>query len=452
MAELQVPQVDFRSLGDLGEIYRQNQTRALRERTLADLANGAGPLDYDNAARKLLSIGDQQGAVTLANLGRAVAEQQYQHGRDATADQFRRDEAVRAQANADRSFGLQQRQIDASINGGRVPAGFEAAPGGGLRPIAGGPEDPTYLANKTNATNKGQQFHVTDITKLTEEGQKFTNVTGFANSFEDRFGGRMLGTGDSQMFMGRHLPQGLAGKDNADAATWWQGYDKYKNVVRHDLYGGALTPNETFQFEKADITPTMRPEQIRKNLEIQRNIIQTAATRKAAALIEAGYDPRPIAAAYGVDLRTLGINPQRGATGTVPASASGVAAPAAPGQGAQNVDVQGSIANARAAIAADPRKRDGVIAKLRANGIDPALLDAQQPQAPAANASPDLSFALPQNVAPQQPTIMGMTQPSTPMEVSPSALPGWVNDLADRLARTREDRQAPVVSALGIRG
>jgi hypothetical protein len=100
--------LDFSPLANLGKVYQQAQQDALRKQTLADLGNGAGPLDYAEASRKMLAAGDTQAAFTLANLGNQADERNYQHSRDARDFGFREQEAQRAQGNTDRAFTLQQ--------------------------------------------------------------------------------------------------------------------------------------------------------------------------------------------------------------------------------------------------------------------------------------------------------------------------------------------------------
>jgi hypothetical protein len=51
------------------------------------------------------------------------------------------------------SYGLQKRAADRADD--KTPAGFEAAPEGGYRPIAGGPSDPNYLKTRQQATEPG---------------------------------------------------------------------------------------------------------------------------------------------------------------------------------------------------------------------------------------------------------------------------------------------------------
>jgi hypothetical protein len=125
MAELRVPDLDFSQLSGLGDTYRKAQANQVRQQTLAELGNGSGPLDYETAARKLLAVGDREGAMSLATLGMRQGEQQYQRGRDTASDQFRT-----------RQLDIQERgltQKNDSI-GGQVEQRRRAAAEMGLQP------------------------------------------------------------------------------------------------------------------------------------------------------------------------------------------------------------------------------------------------------------------------------------------------------------------------------
>lgn len=128
MAELTVPQIDFSSLGQLPEIYRQGQANALRQQTLASLGQG-GPAD----AAALLKSGD----LSLAQLGINLQTKQ-------SEDAWRREEATRAQKNSDRSYGLQVRSANRADD--PTPTGFAKQPDGTYAPLQGGPQDPAYQA------------------------------------------------------------------------------------------------------------------------------------------------------------------------------------------------------------------------------------------------------------------------------------------------------------------
>jgi hypothetical protein len=143
------------------------------------------------------------------------------------------------------------------------------------------------------------------VTKLVDEGGKFTSLKSFGDSFEDDFAGMSAGPIDYGK-AAKTVGQLNIGTENARrAAQWWQGYDRYKNVVRKDLYGATLTPSEESAFESSDIRPGMDPGQVRHNLKIQKTILENAMKRKSDAYTASGYNPDVINRAYGVDTATL---------------------------------------------------------------------------------------------------------------------------------------------------
>lgn len=260
----------------------------------------------------------------LEQLAGQREDRQFARERDSRDFQFRQDEsklnrdqwqqqflATQRNAGASQSIALAQlRLAQDQFARGEVPAGFERDPSNpnSLRPRTGGPADPTYVQAVNEVKARPQNLSAGDITKLSDEGGKFQNLRGFGTSFQDRFAGRLPGTGDLQMTAGRYLPA-IAGQNNAEGATWWQGYDRYKNQVRNDLFGSALTATEQSAFEKADINPSMNPDQIRKNLAEQERVIAAAVKRKAGALVAGNYNPQQIAAAYGLKPDELGVDP-----------------------------------------------------------------------------------------------------------------------------------------------
>jgi hypothetical protein len=270
---------------------------------------------------------------------------------DPTLD-FHKQQAEREQANKDRSFALEEKKFNAVVEGGKVPAGFQKNSDGSLSPIKGGPQDPEYIKETTALKEKPRNMSISDITKLSEEGGKFANITGFVNDFKDEYAGHTI-LGEGANVAGRYLPEGVVGKSTKEGADWWQGYDRYKNVVRNELFGSALTATEKAAFEKADISPRMDPETIKSNLNKQKQLVEGAIKRKAQAAIDAGYKPEAIASAYGVSLESLGIKTDKSS------------------KGGSNNDA--ALQKARDAIAKGAPK-DAVVKRLQDAGIDPSGL------------------------------------------------------------------------------
>jgi hypothetical protein len=345
--------MDFSEIGNLRKTYDDARTKAVREQTLAQLGQGA---DVNAVANQLFRTGDVEGGLSLSRLGEMRAQR------------------AQTQSNADRSFEEQRRQFNVGAEGGRIPAGWEKTPTG-MRPITGGPEDPNYLRQKTEAVDKGRPMSITDITKLSEEGGKFANIGGFVDTFKPEFAGHISPqVGAVSNWAGRHLPESVVGETRAQSAAWWQQYDKFKNLVRNELYGASLQPSETALFEKSDVNAGMDPKQIKTNLETQRTIAENGLKRKANAMIAAGYKPDVIAKAYGLNLDTLGVSTNKNAVPPPQASAPKTGGPNKEAVQAARANQAATLEEARAALKANPANRDIIVYRLKQVGIDPAGL------------------------------------------------------------------------------
>lgn len=154
---------------------------------------------------------------------------------------------------------------------------------------------------KPSPKDKDRRLSVSDISKLSEEGGKLSQINTFQSTFKPEFGGwKSNKVGDLVNEAARNLPEGVVGKNAAESAGWWQDYDRYKNMVRHELFGSALTKSESDAFMRADIGPGMTPEQITRNLATQKRVVEAAIRRKGKGLIGSTYDRGAIASAYGV--------------------------------------------------------------------------------------------------------------------------------------------------------
>lgn len=146
--------------------------------------------------------------------------------------------------------------------------------------------------------DKRHRLSVTDVKKLSEDTRKLQAIDRYSGGFKDEYAGHLI-TGDIPNWIGRHVA-GAPGSLK-DAANWWQDYSQYRNAVRHELFGSALTAPERSAFLESDITPRMAPDMIRRNLARQQEIVRNALKREGSALIAEGHKKAAIAAAYGVD-------------------------------------------------------------------------------------------------------------------------------------------------------
>lgn len=89
MAELTVPRVNFSALGELGEVYDRSKEKASWDGLSLAALGQDGKFDYDKAGAHMMKAGNPKGALQI-----------YQ--------------TAKAQSNADRSYSLQERQLEAS--------------------------------------------------------------------------------------------------------------------------------------------------------------------------------------------------------------------------------------------------------------------------------------------------------------------------------------------------
>lgn len=141
------------------------------------------------------------------------------------------------------------------------------------------------------------------------------------NNFRPSFGGYKAGTfGDIDNF----IKKNLAG-DKTGAADWWATYQGKANLIRHALFGSALTKTEKAEWDKAAINPGMRPEVIQANLKRQEE-----AEHRAVAKLGKGWSMT-----YGKDQVEAFIGRQLEDAPEAPASGT----PTAPGAARSKADI-----------------------------------------------------------------------------------------------------------------
>lgn len=114
--------------------------------------------------------------------------------------------------------------------------------------------------------------------KLTQLGSTRRDAQRFLDSFKDEYGGYILdAVGNMSNAAGKTFG------DDTGQAQFWQDYQTFLNVERNDLFGSALTPSERVEFHKAIISPGMNPDEIRKNLTRQVELVNEVTKRKYAS-------------------------------------------------------------------------------------------------------------------------------------------------------------------------
>lgn len=137
--------------------------------------------------------------------------------------------------------------------------------------------------NETGPSGKSLPPNV--INKISEVSQTFDEFDGLRNTFQDSFGGYGADfAGNAANLIRRNITN-----DEDGQADWWSRYQSQKNVIRNRLFGSALTATEKAEFDKAMISPGMKPDVIKKNLKRQAEQIAKAEQKLIRAYGIGGY-------------------------------------------------------------------------------------------------------------------------------------------------------------------
>jgi len=91
------------------------------------------------------------------------------------------------------------------------------------------------------------------------------------DEFIDSFGGMgfgLKGFGNRETADRQLIADSISGA-NPERNAYWQRYKVWENLMRHELFGGALTAEEIAQWNAAAAHPSQDPKVIRNNLKLQ---------------------------------------------------------------------------------------------------------------------------------------------------------------------------------------
>jgi hypothetical protein len=501
IAPLQLPSsqgfsggLDFAPLANLGKVYEQAQAKQALQQALGGGADLTDPKSLTALAARILP-NDPTLGLSLTSLANTAANTQYQHGRDASNDQWREQESARSQGNTDRSLGFQanadaraqeaqrltiQKQADelaaskefnnslGSLYNIQAPAGVPSAPPPGAPPApvaqaqpvapgdptmpqispraiqliaaAGSPrlpqaqretaktlltaeldaskatgdikewafakaQDPntepftTWLRNNKAASKTevnidqksetafakegggglGKQF-----VKLSEEGQSARQDLALVGQLRDL--GAVVQTGAPAAIQGWLANQGIKVGPNVGAVEAYGSIIDKLTPAQRIPGSGATSDYEGVMFKNSlpKLINTPQGNEIISNTlaslaqyKVDRAVIAEKALsgelKPGEALTQMRALPSPYANfkefAKGGGFRADQNDP--GSTGPTPTGRQPTTAKEVP---MTNVEIDQSLANARAAVARNPGARDAIAAKLKAAGIDPGGL------------------------------------------------------------------------------
>jgi len=158
------------------------------------------------------------------------------------------------------------------------------------------------LAAQSKAKGEDSQF--TKISggradKLYDETEKASTVLSLMDAMPQVGSSSGLPmVGSASNWLATNAPAFASEDAEIDSDTWRQWNMEYNNIIRHGLFGSALTATEQAAWKAASINPNMTPEQIARNMENMRAITQNKAAKRAISLMNEGRPKQWIYDAY----------------------------------------------------------------------------------------------------------------------------------------------------------
>lgn len=177
------------------------------------------------------------------------------------------------------------------------------------------------------------QSALKDIGALEETAARIGNLQ---REFDPSYAGLK---GAAATIAGNNIP-GVTTK----ASEWWKNYRKEAELVeRHAMFGASLTENEQKAWRSADISPTMAPEAIQRNLTRRAELAQKVFANAVDRQQRAGYNARD---AFGTPEPQRNIGGAGGAwdDSTAPVRVSSKAERDRLPKGTRYMDPQGNVA------------------------------------------------------------------------------------------------------------
>jgi hypothetical protein len=232
-------------LSGLGDTIAKQRTEAARKEAFANINNPDGTVDFQKAIMGLTRAGDVEGAARISQLAGAAEDRK-----------FRREEAVRSQGNADRTFGLQQQAFTRK----EEPENVRAVRAAGIDPTS--PEGRKTLFPKTDTP-----ISAADKKTINTAEDELPNVDATIDALKiakdlnsKTFTGWTAGARGALGTSGLPGANMLVDKDAAMATReWGQVMSGEAIKTMADTLKGATTDFELRKFESMMADPTVPP-------------------------------------------------------------------------------------------------------------------------------------------------------------------------------------------------
>ena len=127
------------------------------------------------------------------------------------------------------------------------------------------------------------------LEKFQEDANTAHTITGLTARWDDKYARTIPGSGPLEEWLGGNL--GVT-EDMQAMASWWSDYKRdYENILRHGLFGSALTDSEKAEWKKANISSNMPPELVRSKLETLNRITMSKALRGLRSALDRNMSP-----------------------------------------------------------------------------------------------------------------------------------------------------------------
>lgn len=163
--------------------------------------------------------------------------------------------------------------------------------------VPGGPADPA----NSPANRDGKALRQADGVKLSALLDSYSGLKNAALGFQNDFAGNAIG-GEVE-----NWAQGILGTGTPGQRDWWSAFRATDNLIRNDLFGASLTDGEKRAYEQTTVSPSMRPEIIRQNLQRRVEIARKGLERQIDRYRATGFSEPEIEAIAGEFAPDFGI-------------------------------------------------------------------------------------------------------------------------------------------------
>lgn len=231
----------------------------------------------------------QQG-FALPGTGDFVSSPMYEEERAATRNAARDNVQARLDASRETTQARldAQKERDAQANSLRTMLAQQAEQGRNDRAAQSNALRQTLATISAGSKASGKVMPAGEVRRLSEKETIALGFNDLVGSFKDNYAGTP-GLAALENTAGKYNVLG-SGEKYKDQSNWWQNYNDYKNRIRHELFGSALTAPEKEAFDRANITEGMAASEISRRLKQQARASALAYNKLVDSMGQAGYD------------------------------------------------------------------------------------------------------------------------------------------------------------------